>query len=128
MISSRAYKNLKKQKDREATIKHYLLGYLLECVQKRDIEFMMLINDFVVKKLKVIDESNFDNCLFKLTFSTFLIGENTRDNYRRIKSHMKIKVCDMETQINVINNLKVYADSYKNGKYIKARMIESSYL
>ncbi len=127
MNSTITNKNLEKQKDREATIRHYILGYILECVVKNDLETTYKIKEFLVNDLKIITEENFVYCLYRARLNRVLMIKGTKKNYRLFKKVIVLRSFERKEQLFVIKRMKEFAEGYSNGLFIKPNMVECSF-
>ena len=117
-----------KQKDREDTIKHYILGYILECAAKNDITVISRIKTFLVYELKIISEETFMYCLYKAKINRILMVKFTRENYKLLKNKMVIMPYNREEQLVIIRKLQEFASRYESGAFVNARMGETSFI
>ena len=120
-------KKTKKQMDREATVKHYILGFILECAYKTNVEEIFHIRRFLVSNLKIISEETFVNVLHELR-SDMLLGVNLdKAYYRRMRFSIKVIPKTEKELADVTKKFYQFAKGYKNGKYISTNMSQTSY-
>lgn len=126
MENSKIKKNLKRQSDRNETIKHYILGYLLECTIKNDVNVIVEIRRLLVYDLKVIDVQNFIDTLKRVRIIFFLNMSINKKDYKNLRKSIKIIPNSREEQTFVIKKMQEFANEY-NGVFVNSKMAESSY-
>lgn len=119
-------KKMIKKKNREATIKHYILGYILECTIKNDVNVIVAIRRLLVCDLKIIKVETFIECLRKARENR-LLGKSAKRNYKTLMKMIELIEYEKEEQIEIIVKLQEFARSYKNGIFINSKMGESSF-
>lgn len=112
MEKANSQKNLKKQIDREATIKHYVLGYILECMLKNDVNVTVAIRRFLVYDLKLLEEDTFITCLKRARFNDLFDNMETNTQYKKIKEIIKLPVMSKTEQLEIIEKLQKLANEY----------------
>ena len=126
MENSKIKKNLKKQSDRNETIKHYILGYLLECTIKSDVNVIVEIRRLLVYDLKVIDVQNFIDTLKRVRIIFFLKMSINKKDYKNLRKSIKIIPNSRKEQTFAIKKMQEFANEY-NGVFVNSKMAESSY-
>ena len=126
MENAKIIKHLKKQNDRNETIKHYILGYLLECALKNDVNEIIKIRRLLVYDSKVIAVEEFINSLRRVRLVLFLDGSITKKDCRSLKKSIKTLPKTLEEQMIVIKKFQEFANSY-NGIFVNSKMAENSY-
>lgn len=120
-------KKLAKKKNREATIKHYILGYILECIVKEDINVTRAVRILLIHNLKIITEETFIYCLRKARINRLLRVNGTKKNYSEFKKHIELVDYEYEKQVEIIKQLQEFANNFENGIFINTDMGKSSY-
>ena len=126
MENSKIKKNLKKQSDRNETIRHYILGYLLECAIKNDVNVIVEIRRFLVYDLKVIEVQDFIDALKRVRIISFLNMSISKKDYKSLRRSIKVALNSSEDQTHVIENMQEFANEY-NGVFVNSKMAERSY-
>ncbi len=126
MENSKIKKNLKKQSDRNETIRHYILGYLLECAIKNDVNVIVEIRRFLVYDLKVIEVQDFIDALKRVRIISFLNMSISKKDYKSLRRSIKVALNSREDQTHVIEKMQEFANEY-NGVFVNSKMAESSY-
>ena len=126
MENSKIKKNLKKQGDRNETIRHYILGYLLECAIKNDVNVIVEIRRFLVYDLKVIEVQDFIDALKRVRIISFLNMSISKKDYKSLRRSIKVALNSREDQTHVIEKMQEFANEY-NGVFVNSKMAESSY-
>ena len=122
----RTEKNIVKQKNREATMKHYVLGYILECVKKNDATVIDDIKKFLVHDIQVITEKSFVCCLNKAR-CYYMMEILEPKYYRNIKASISLIFYGREKQLEIIRQMKRFAENYEDGIYVNANIGTSSF-
>ena len=126
MENSKIKKNLKKQSDRNETIRHYILGYLLECAIKNDVNVIVEIRRFLVYDLKVIEVQDFIDALKRVRIISFLNMSISKKDYKSLRRSIKVALNSREDQTHVIEKMQEFANEY-NGVFVNSKRAESSY-
>lgn len=124
---ARAQKNLKKQMDREDVLRHYVLGYILECALLEDKKAIANIKELLVDNLKLISNKNFIYCLYKTKINCCILFKYTRKDYRKLKSMIQIAHKTQEEQIKSFKELENFAKKFKYGIFVKPNMASCSF-
>ena len=117
-----------KRKNREATIKHYILGYILECAVKNDVNVTVSIRRLLVYDLKIITVDMFIECLRKAKANRFFGIKGTKRSYKAFKKQIELINYEKKGQIKIIRKLQEFAEKYENGIFVNSRMIQSSFV
>lgn len=128
MDNSHISKKHAKMNNREATIKHYILGFILECIVRNDAEVLVGIRRFLVHDLKILSVDMFVECLRKARMNRLFGIRGTRKNYKNFKKMIQLVEYDEDKQIEILKRLQEYAKSFENGLYINAKMGESNFV
>ena len=126
MENSKIKKNLKKQSDRNGTIRPYILGYLLECAIKNDVNVIVEIRRFLVYDLKVIEVQDFIDALKRVRIISFLNMSISKKDYKSLRRSIKVALNSREDQTHVIEKMQEFANEY-NGVFVNSKRAESSY-
>lgn len=121
-------KNVAKMNNREATIKHYILGYILECVVANKPEVIVNVRRILVHELKILSVDMFIECLKRARANRLFGIKGTKKSYSNFKKIIQLVEYDEQQQIEILNKLQEYANNYKNGLYINSKMGESSFV
>ena len=121
-------KKLARQKNREATIKHYVLGCILECAVKEDVMVTSRVRRLLVHELKIITEDTFINCLRVVRINRLFGINGTKKNYRALKSLIELVKYEKGEQIEIMKKLQEFAKNYENGLFINSKICESSFV
>lgn len=119
-------KKLKKQMDREETIKHYVLGYILECMQRNNVNVTVSIRRFLVYDLKVLDEQVFISCLKIARMHNLFDNMVTSEQHKKVKQNIKLSVMSEEEQLEIIKRLRTFANNY-DGVFVNSNIANVNY-
>ena len=128
MDNSLTSKETLKRKNREESIKHYILGYILECVRGKNRDNLKIIEDFLVNKLEIITEETFIYCIYRARVNSILFPKDTKSKYKSFRKSICVIHYDIEKQLDVLKKLAEFAETYKDGYYIKPNMIQCSFV
>lgn len=116
-----------KCKSQEPIIKHYVLGYILECIVRKDYNIKLNIERFLVYEIKIISLSTFLNCIQKIRQYKLFDKEENIIKYDALTRMIEIIDYDYSQQARVIEMLQRFAENYDGGMYIHSNMRESDF-
>ena len=120
-------KKTKQEKNREATIRHYILGFILEATVKNDIKVTTAISDFLTKEIKITTEDNFIYCLKKARANRSLLIKGTKKNYKEFKKNIVLNLHEVKDKREVIKRIYEFSKKYEGGIFVKSDMAQCSY-
>ena len=121
-------KKMLKKKNREATLKHYILGYILECVAKEELSTTRSFRILLIYDLKIITEETFITCIRIVRINKLAGINGGKSNYKKLKKLIRLVEYDYEKQLEIIHGLQEFASNYQNGIFVNSKMGESSYI
>ncbi len=116
-----------KCKNQEPIIKHYVLGYILECIVRKDYNIKLNIERFLVYELKIISLSTFLNCIQKIRLSRTLEGDENIIKCADLLDMIEIIKYDYFAQTRIVEKLQTYAENYDDGIYINSKMAVTNF-
>ena len=128
MDNSIIKKKLINKQNREATIKHYVLGYILECAVKNNTGITTKIMDFLAYELKVITDENFITCLLRARVYRLALINNVKCSYKMLKRKIEIASYNESDQKEIIRKLQHFANNFENGIFVNSNMGKSSFV
>jgi len=121
-------KKIIKQKNREETIKHYVLGYILECAAKNDLDVTTKIMEFLVHDLKAMTDESFIKCLLSVRVNKIALMNATKGDYRKLRKMISVISYSKEQQIVIIHKLLKFAKNFENGFFVNSKIAESNFI